>query len=308
MYKRSSIIRIFASSLLAGAGFIVLASSAEAQCIPVEGREVGPDARFVEIEGPLANIDLDAQTIQVFDTCLELPAGVLVDTDGDGLGDFTLRELLGDGRRSPIGGTIAALATTDSRNGGYVFIADSVYFEFAEHVVVGPLLNVDLENNAINIAGTTVVLSRDYRVPPVVYDLSFNPIKFSDLESAIGTTATAEGWFEDGILNAKVVETEAVVGDVGEDGVGIERAQFRADRGELRVTGVTTEQFGTGRIASFVDLDLDCTGTDLIRLDVLPGDVAGGAFDYRDRGVRPVAEVCVTSELGGSVRVSVTQR
>lgn len=300
--------RVAGATLLVGAASALTASVAAAQCLPVEGRQVGPDARLVEVEGPLANIDLDGNTITVFDTCLELPAGVLVDTDGDGIGDLTLRELLGDGRRSPLGGTIAALATTNERNGGYVFTADAVYFEFAEHVVVGPLLNIDLENNAVNIAGTTVVMSRDNRIPPVIYDLSFNPIKISDLSSAIGTIATAEGWFEDGILNAKVLETEAVLTAVGEDGVGVERAMFRADRGEMRVDGITTEQFGTGNIASYVDLDLGCTGTDLIRLDVVAGDVAGGAFGYRERGVRPVDEVCVTSELGGFVRAAVTQR
>lgn len=286
---------------------------AAAACPMLPAPALDLDAEFLELEGPLQAVDPVGRTLTVLGTCVNVPVGMLVDTSGDGVGDVTLEQLASTAPRSAVGGTIALSGLgVISPNGQLSYNAEGVYFEFAEHVVVGALLSVDLATGTFNIGGATVRMNTDPRVPAEVLDAGGNVIPVAELPAAVGSLVTAEGYFENGVVYAKFIETELILTEPGIDAVAITRADFRAGRGELEVRGQTTPQEGTGFIATTVTLDVDCDGLDLVAAAVTPnGDAPGGIFTYRSpRNRFPAAStrVCVSSPLGGTAERALSVR
>jgi hypothetical protein len=278
---------------------------AAAACPQIPAPALGVDAELLELEGPLQAVDPVGRTITVLGTCVDVPVGMLLDTSGDGVGDITLEQLAATTPRTALGGTIALTGAGVVAPGGLIsYAADAIYFEFAEHVVVGPLLNFDAAAGTFLVGGTTVRMNTDPRVPADVIDAGANVISFADLADAIGTSVTVEGYFEGGVLYAKIVETELILTEPGVDAVAITRADFRAARGELEVRGQTTPQEVTGFVTTTVTLDVQCDGLDLVAVPVTPNaDAPGGIFTYRsprNRFPASSTRVCVTSPLGGA--------
>lgn len=298
---------------LVAAAALLAPGLAAAACPVIQSPPLAPGAELLEIEGPLEALDVAGRTMTVFGTCVDIPVGMLVDTSGDGVGDITLEALAGPGLRSPLGGTIAmtAVGTRDAA-GNLSFASDGVYFEFAEHVIVGPLINIDPLLGTFQVGGTVVRMNQDPRIPAEIIDLGGNLIEFNDLLGAEGAGVTVEGYYLDGVLYAKLVETELLIAEPGVDTVAIERADFRAARGELELRGFTSPQVGTGFVTTTVTLDVQCDGLDLITVAVSPNaDAAGGIFTYRsprNRFPASSTRVCVTSPLGGAAERALTLR
>jgi hypothetical protein len=288
-------------------------SLAAAACPAISAPPLGADATLLELEGPLQTIDVAGRALSVFDTCVELPAGMLIDTSGDGVGDITIEQLANPALASAIGGTLAVTATAvQAANGDLRFVADAVYFEFAEHVIVGPLVSVDAAAGLFQVGNTLVMMNEDPRIPAVIEDLGANPISLPDLAGFEGTLVTVEGYYEaNGVLRAKIVETEVLLTAPGNDTVAIERAQLRLDRGELDLRGSVTAQEGTGAVTATVALDVGCDNLDLITLTVAPGDITAGVFLYKARNsawTTNPGTVCVSSPLGGTASRTLTTR
>lgn len=303
------------SALVASLALLGLAAPgvAAAACpqIPAPPLDVG--AEFLELEGPLQAVDPVGRTITVFGTCIDVPVGMLVDTSGDGVGDVTLEQLAATTPRTALGGTIALTGAGVVAPGGLIsYTADAVYFEFAEHVVVGPLLSFDAAAGTFVVGGTTVRMNTDPRIPAEVLDAGANVITFADLAEAVGAGVTVEGYYENGVLYAKVVESELILAEPGLDAVAITRADFRAARGELEVRGQTTPQAVTGFVTTTVTLDVQCDGLDLVAVAVTPNaDAPGGIFTYRsprNRFPASSTRVCVASPLGGTAERALTIR
>ena len=295
--------QLIAPALVAAA--LLSPGLASAACPLLNAPQLELGAEFLELEGPLFSVDVVGRTLSVLGTCVNVPVGMLVDTDGDTLGDITLEQLAATSPRTALGGTIALSGAAVATPAGQIsYTADAVYFEFAEHVVVGPLIAVNIATGDFTVGGTPVRMNTDPRVPSIVLDAGGEVIPFAELAGALGGGVTAEGYFENGVLYAKVVETELLVAEPGIDTVAITRADFRAGRGELEVRGQTSPQTGTGDVATSVTIDVACDGLDLVTTAVNPNaDAPGGIFNYRSPRNRFPAgstRVCVTSQLGGS--------
>lgn len=268
---------------------------------------LAPEARTTFIEGPLQDYDLTARVIVVNGTQVQVPATVLFDTTGDGVGDVTLAQLVNPTLRSPLGGTVhvtAALRTTQS--GHAQFVADSLYFEFGERVVVGPLVAVDAANGMFQVGGHQIRMSTDPRLSPILADLGGHPITVADLAGFEGSLVSAEGYMDEGVFFGKFVETQALVPGANVDGVGVERALWRADKGQIDVVGTITAHPTTVQIAATVQLDLSCDGLGLVTVNVVPGIVpTQGEFVWRSaEGQVPNSpgSLCVRSANGGTTQ------
>lgn len=300
-----------ARTFLSALALLAAPSAAFAACPTVALPTLGAGANFLEIEGPVSLIDTVDSEITVFGTCVDLPAGMLIDTSGDGVGDITLDELVNTGNSSAIGGTAIITATVSADiSGNMVITADTVYYDKGEHVVVGPLISVDALAGTFNVAGTTFTMNTDTRFPSVLVDLGGNAITVDDMVGWEGTLVAGEGYEEGGVLQGRVVETEVVTTVPGVDTVIIERAQYRASSTELRTNGIVTYIAGTTNVTSTVSLDVNCDGIDLITLTVSPDPaVGGGSWTYRDRTVASTpSSVCVTSPNGGTANRTVDVR
>ncbi len=268
---------------------------------------LAPEARATFIEGPLQDYDLAARVIVVNGTQVQVPATMLIDTTGDGVGDITLAQLVNPALRSPIGGTVHASSVLQSTQGGHAqFIADSLYFEFGERVVVGPLVAVDAANGLFQVGGHQIRMSTDPRLVPILADLGGHPITVADLVGFEGSLVSAEGYVEDGLLLGKFVETQALIPGADADGVGVERALWDASKRQVEVRGTITAHPTTGQIAATVQIDLSCDGLGLATVNVVPGVVpTQGEFVWRSaEGQVPAnpGTVCVRSSNGGTTQ------
>jgi hypothetical protein len=274
---------------------------------------LGEGANVYGLEGPLSAADELARTLTVVGTTITVPPTMLIDTSGDDIGDITLSQMLNPaaGRPPAVGGTVISTGTivVDAANCA-TFVPDVVYFELGEHVIDGALFAVDPTAGTFQVNGTTVTMNTDARFPSILLGLSANPITIADMVGYEGTLVAAEGHFVAGVLEAKVVETEVILGNPVGDSVGIERAQWRTN-GQVEVRG-TVNPSPTGALSTFVDIDMGCNGTVENRATVAAGAVVGtGEFRYRSGGnafpTNP-GTVCVATELGGTATRDVTQR
>ena len=296
--------RIFTT--LSAAALLAASGAAQAACPAVAGpATLAAGADVLEVEGPVSAIELTDRTVTVIGTCVNLPAGLLIDTDADTIGDITLDQLVDPSLYSPLGGTIILSGTAAiDGTGNIVYTADSVYFEFGEHVLVGPLVSVDATAETFVVGGTTVQMNTDPRMPGDVLDLGGNTIGVADMLGYEGTLAAAEGYFRSGVHNARIVETEVIVPVVGTDTVVISRADYRSSKRSVDVRGQTTAQSGTGTFSSTVNIDLACNGT-IDNVATVIVDPVLNLGDFRWTSANNVAasnpgSVCVTSPLGGT--------
>ncbi|MEY2747143.1 MAG: hypothetical protein RL112_2185 [Planctomycetota bacterium] len=265
------------------------------------------EARGTFIEGPLMDYDLVARVIVVNGTQVQVPSTVLIDTTGDGVGDITLAQLVNPALCTPIGGTVHATANLQSTQSGHAqFIADTLYFEFGERVVVGPLVAVDAANDMFQVGGHQIRMSADPRLSPILADLGGHPITVADLVGFEGSLVSAEGYVDEGVFYGKFVETQALVPGANVDGVGVERALWDAAKRQIDVRGTITAHPTTGQLAPTVQIDLSCDGLGLVTANVVPGVVpTQGDFVWRSaEGQVPVnpGSLCVRSANGGATQ------
>ena len=289
-----------------GALCFAFGGSAFAACPTLAGpATLAPGAEVLEVEGPVTVIDTVDRTVTVTGTCVNIPATLLIDTDADTIGDITLDELADPSLYSPLGGTI--ILTGDAAIdglGNISYTANGVYFEFGEHVLVGPLVSVDPVGGTFVVGGTTVTLNTDPRMPGDIWDLGGNLIGISDMLGYEGTLVGAEGYFRGGIHYARLVETEVIVPGAGTDTVVIERAQYRASKRSVQVRGQVTASPVDGSFASTVAIDVGCNGTIDNTATTIVDPVLGLAeFRYQSANnafATAPANVCVTSPNGGT--------
>jgi hypothetical protein len=294
-----------------------LSSSALAVC-PVGSVDlpagVDPATLVWAVEGPLAAYDVAAGSLTVFGTTFLVPPAMLISTSTiGGPGDITFTQLTSPapGYPLPTGGTVTASGSFLVSGACGQLVPDAVYFEFGEHVVVGPLVSVDAAAGSFNVAGTTVFMNTDPRIPADILDLNFDPIaSVADLAGWEGSIVTVEGYFRDGTLWGKVVETE-IVPPSTTDSVAIERADWRQSKSFVEVRGVLFPLPGQAPAAT-VNIDVGCNGTIDNVGSTAPGALLG-TVDWAWRSgnnsfrTNP-GSVCVTSPNGGTATRTFTVR
>jgi hypothetical protein len=274
-----------------------------------------PGAEVFGLEGPISALDPVARTVVVAGTCVNIPVGQLVDNDGDGVGDIPFSSLVSPSGRPPETGLmiIDGDVTIDA-SGNLVFTSTLPYFEFGEHVIVAPLVSVDAAAGTFQVGHTTVVMNSDARLPSNLIDLGGDPIVVDELVGWEGTVVGAEGYMQDGRLNATIVETEVIPANPGVDSIAIERAQHRTSKGTVDIRGQVTSQQGTGAFAASVNIDVLCNGTidNVATVTVDPvlnlGDWRWTSGNNAFNGITTASTVCVSSALGGTAQNNFTVR
>lgn len=297
-----------AAALAAFASIQILPAPAGAVA-PIDGfplPPLWPGADALSLEGGVLAIDVAARTINVDGSVVHIPATLRIDTDGDGVGDITFEQLTASNLRSAVGGYMAVEADVASVNGLARFTANAAYFEFGEHVVVGALMAVNAQTGTFMIAGTPVRLSTDARIPAKVVDLGGNSIALADMAGWEGTLAAVEGYMLDGVLRAKLVETDVVLPAAGSDAIVIEKALYNPSKRSIEVRGTITAHPTTGAFAPNVQIDLSCDGLGIINANVVP-DLALGQGEWRWKSANNAVptnpgSVCVRSTLGGNAQ------
>lgn len=269
-----------------------------------------PGAEVFGVEGPVSALDPVARTVVVAGTCVNVPVGQLVDVDGDGTGEVPFESLVsGVNGRAPTSGTmiIDGDVTVDA-SGNLVFTSTLPYFEFGEHVIVGPLVSADPAAGTFVVGHTTVEMNVDARQPSLLLDLGGDEIEIADLQGWEGTVVGAGGYMNDGRLRGTIVETEVIPTVVGSDSVAIERAQHRTSKGTVDIRGQVTAQEGTGQFVASVNIDVLCNGT-IDNVATVTVDAGLNVGDWRwtsgnnaFNGITTASTVCVTSALGGSAQ------
>lgn len=301
----------------------VLAAPAMAQC-PVgstafAGTVVDP---IFELEGVISAYDQVNRTITTNGTTFQIPAAVLISTGlAQGISFDCLVAPATTGcfpagtvptsPRSILGGTIIASGTIDSTTtpGCIAYVPEVVEFLFAENVVVGTLTSVTTPS-ALTVHDAQVQMNTDPRLPSLVIDGALVEHDLADLVGLEGENVGVEGYYDAtaGILYATIVELETVLpSDDGTDVIAIDRAEWRSDKGELRVDGIVVPAAAMpATVAIYAPGNLDtagtgCTGT--LRTNAAVG--IDGAFEYRNRNGFPTnpVTVCVASPNGGAAEL-----
>ncbi len=275
---------VSALGLVGAVGFGVVYTN-QATAVAIDGfvlPTLVAGANVFEIEGKLTAFNVAARTVNVNDTRIVLPAGILIDTDHDGVGDITLEALADPALPTPVGGSMIITGTAANVAGQARFTADGVYFEFAENVVVGPLVAVNAAAGTIQVAGTVVKMNQDPRLPSMILDLGGNEISLAQMAGYEGTLVGVEGHMIGTELHAKVVETEVIVATPNADTVIIEKALYNASKRSVEVRGFVTRNQATGLIAPQVTIDLSCDGLGLVTANVVVDPALNqGEFKYK---------------------------
>lgn len=298
------------AGLLAGSIYLQHNHAKAAQVLPAlipMPVNLHSEARVTFIEGALQDFDLAARILVVNGTQIQVPATLLIDTTGDGVGDITLAQLTNPALPTPIGGTIQATAKLQANQSGHaVFSADSLYFAFGERVVVGPLVAVDAAGGLFQVAGHQIHMSTDPRLSPRVTDLVGNPLTVADLVGFEGSLVSAEGYGDNGAYFAKFLETQALVPGTTVDGVGVFRALWDASKRQVNVRGTITAHPITGAFAPNVQVDLACDGVGIINATVVPEvGIAQGTWRWKSANnavPNNPGTVCVRSVQGGNAQ------
>ena len=246
------------AALAAVAAAQLLSSQAEALAvvanpvIPPTG--LFPGAEAVSVEGKVTAFDAAARTLTIDNgTVITFPADPFkIDTTGDAVGDILFSQLVNT-LPSPIGGVVIADAlATGAPNSPAVFTVTAAYFEFGEHVIVGPLIKVDAATGTFQIAGTTIKAATDTRFNPAFLDLGGNSLGTGNAAIAAlagweGSLASAQGYMKDGVLYATLVETN-IIQALPTDSVVIERALYTPSKRALDIKGSVTKYPGTVNI------------------------------------------------------------
>jgi hypothetical protein len=310
--RKPALLTILAAALMFLAG--VQANAQTAPCVPVS-HAPGAEAAVFEVEGKITAYDRTNRTVTTNGVTFAIPANLLVKTaDLDApVGNITFEALTdpsAEAVRSIIGGStrssgVTTSSTTATGGNCISFVADSVYIEIAENVLVGVLTDVNVAGGSFRVNGALVRMNPDSRWPAEITDIGGNAITLDKLAGFEGTLATAEGYFDAtaNTLFAVAVETEVVQQQPGKDGVAITRTEGRIGNRELRVEGVNTRN-SQGVMASTVDIHAGvmnstgtgCAGPRLGAATVL----TDGTWAFRQRNIATIpTTVCAVSPLGG---------
>jgi len=303
--KNSRLLPVVGASVALAAGVLFVAQNQAEAVAPVDAFPLPvlrPGASKIAIEGTLTALDAVTRVATINGTRVFIPAGVLIDTTHDGIGDITLDQLANPNLPTPVGGTMAVLGLAQSVNGLARFTASSVYWEFSENVVVGPLIAVDANLGMFQVNGTLVQMTSDPRFLPNLHDANGVPISVADLTPGIGGLVSAEGYLENGVLMAKVVEAD-VIAPSATDTVVIDRALYDGGKRTVEVRGWVTAHPATGVVVPSVQVDLGCDSIGLVTVTAVFDPLLGqGNFRYKPANnsvpTNP-GQVCVRSANGG---------
>lgn len=297
-----------------------VASPALAQCpvgsSPFTGT-LGVDANLWELEGPLSAVDVNNRTITANGMTFQVPSALLIDTGlTTGLSmscwaDPTVAGCFASVPANPksiVGGTVIALGTVDTTTnpGCLTYVADSVFFEFAENVIAGPLTSLNAPSD-LTINGAAITMNTDPRMPANIIDGAGQSLTLADLQGLEGISIGAEGYYDatTGELQAILVELEEILVIGSDDVIGIDGVEWRGDKDELRVDG-TVVPVGAmpASLSIYAPGVLDSTGAACsgTLVATTPVDAVGGSFEYRNRGgfANDPGSVCVASPNGGA--------
>lgn len=294
-----------------------MAQTCPAGSSPFSGT-LGDGADLWELEGSIASVDVTNRQITANGMTFNLPTGLLIDTGlSQGLtmscwADPTITGCFPSGTvptnpRSVLGGTVIAVgeADTTANPGCLTYNATSVFFEFAENVVVGALTSVTPSTSSLTVNGAAVTMNVDPRLPANIVDEAGQSLALSDLQGLEGEPMGAEGYYDaSGVLNAVLVELDFIVATGTTDVIGINGAEWRGDKDELRVDG-TVVPVGAmpATVTIYAPGVLDGSGGCLgASVGTTPVDGVDGSFDFRNRGGFPndPGSVCVASPNGGA--------
>jgi hypothetical protein len=277
---------------------------------------VSADAQVWEVEGRISDYSIDQRTITTNGTTFRIPAGLKIKTDdrdqANGNIEFSGPNSLTDhgpdikemGATTIASGTVSSTAVPE---GGFCinFDATSVFVEPAEHGIVAPLLDVDVQSGSFVVGGTLVKMNEDDRFPRKIVDAAGRPITLEQLKTQTGTLLDVVGYHDavNNTLRGMVVESEVLMPDETTDTVSVTRANFKSQ--ELRVRG-TVSRLPDGTYAPSVRLHLGGIGADgkcatqLSPVATVSIDPVGdGAFEFRIRVTTNPGRVCVQSAGGG---------
>lgn len=278
-------------------------------------RTILPGNEVFVVEGRIDGYDTAAETILVNGIHLHVPANVLIDVDGDDLGDLAFAQVFepsAEAAHTLLGGNVIAEGMlVPSSALCWDREARLVHVEFAEHVLVGPLSGVTPRLGELEILGTRVRLNTDPRFPAELLDLGGQPITFGALTGFEGTTASVEGYFSGGILYALRVETSAWTRALLTDTVLIERARWDPSKLSIEVRGFVSPGPADQPPVALLDVftsaqpGASCSGAAPAGSVTTVFDLALGVSSFRYRsadGTYPTmpAFACVESILGGS--------
>lgn len=312
--------------LLAAVMMFTAAVQTAAQDTPCSQVSSSPsaEASIFEVEGKITAYDRANRTISANGMTVTVPATLLVKTaDLDATtGNITFEALTdpaAESSRSIIGGSListGSITSSATATGTCIsFVADSVYVEFAENVVMGSLSNVNATDNTFRVNGVLVRMNPDARFPAKITDAGGNEITVSKLVGFEGTLVTAEGYYDAAVstLFAVSVETEVVTQQPGKDGVAITFAEGRTGDRELRVNGTNTRN-SQGAMAASVDIhaggvNATATGCEGPRLGSAAVSQVDGSWTFRQRPAATIpTKVCAVSPLGGVAERAVSIR
>jgi len=294
--------------LLLAITLVTLSSTAQAQVV-------------FSVEGPITGIDPTAGTITACGVTVNIPAAVpLVGTRG--LTGANLAQLLDAAAPTRVrsifasatgeipgysGGTMIAKGLVVATANGPVYQAQTVLVEFAENVIVGPVISVDLANRTFVVNGATCRMNTDERFPANILDVGLKPITFGDLNGAVGQIFTVNGYFHAGEVHAVTVDTEVIPVTPNTDTVRITRANgVNAVKNKSTLTVV-------GSVAPFdpkatITITNVTTGAKIATVAVAAGAVAGqGDFNLKLTNlVASPTRIRATSSNGGFHELDVT--
>ncbi len=319
-FTRFTFAMVFLAVLTSASAF------AQGPCTPVNAAPpTDPGLLVFEVEGRINSFDRTNRTITVNGMTFHIPSTVLVETRNLDLNGNITFEYLTDAaleaQHSIIGGTVIASGdiTFSPSGSGYCmsYSATRVYVEFAEHVIVGLLSDVNATAGTFRVNGSTIFMNNDPRFPNQVLDAGGNEITINDLVGFEGTQVTVNGCYMDSVVGfmGTIIETEIIKAQPGVDGVAIMRAEARVGNRELRVEGANTVSPATGQYAANVEVfagGLNAAGDGCASTTRLgtPATVStlDGSWSFRLRNINTFpSQVCVKSPLGGVATRAVTQ-
>lgn len=274
-----------------------------------------PGADVFRVEGLIEGYDTSARLIRVNGCEFHVPSNVELDVDGDAIGDipFSLAfDPVLEQQHTLLGGTVIASGRL-VRGAGlcWEFEADAVEILFAENVLLGPITHVWPGDRRLVVNSASVKLNTDPRFPARLLGLGGEPVTLSDLYGFEGSLAAVEGYYENGVLRATLIETSAWVPHPVFDSVFIERATWDSSKESIDVRGYVSPRPVTGGLVPIITIH---TGPELAG-GGCSGAVAGvatvtfdpttqlGQFRYRSADhaypMQPTS-VCAQSAGGGS--------
>ncbi len=216
----------------------------------VAAQDAVPATLEAELEGPLQSVNAEASTIQVM--------GITVDASNATLSTATttLSSLSQVGGSSPIlpgrdrngflGGTAIVVGTTTTGDEDYTVVADDIFFDVAENVIVGELTANNVpegtslaDGGSLEVQGTPVQAVDDPADPnrqPLDAGVTGLPVDMSTVPT--GSLAAVEGYYgNDGVHHAHTVEVEG--GTILGPAISITRVRC-TDGGRLEIRGGST--------------------------------------------------------------------